>query len=1060
MDHKLFSLSANIDEGLTPEMEAAYIVTPNVRKVAREIVSGYQAGIHCFTIVGTYGTGKSSFLLAFARDLTGMKEHQPRLLPVRSGIYEGPCEVLTIVGDARPLSDLLRQRLIKAGVADTGDALEMLRAYYDKLHKEGRFLLLLIDEMGKVLEHAAVHNPEEELYFIQKLCEYIAPHTRRVLLLTTLHQHFSAYARDLSTEQRNEWNKVRGRLQEVVFAEPVEQLLYLAARHLERHHPDTREGESCQRLRALAVRTGYVTPDFSEELSECLWPLDAFSATAVTRAIQRYGQNERSLFSFLYARGERSLAAYQPAEHRSYNLAAVYDYLISSFRSYLENGAGDSARWAALTMAIERVEHAQWSDERQMMEAVSIVKSVGLLNLLGDAGFRLNSDDMAIYARLSLDIRDAPTLINRLIAIQILRYAVYKDRLVLFEGTDICIEDEMTHAALVVPRPTQFLEDLRHHLSHHVVAVTAAYYQSGTPRYFEYKLLETPRLLTPEGDTDGFVELIFPADDEEHDIVKTMSANCEEAIVYVIWNDTGSLIDRLHQIQKYRYVIAKVKAEGGDHVALRELERLISYEQAVLERSLSEGMFANEGKVTWIYKGQEQTIRSQRDFNHLLSRICSEVYPLAPVIQSELCNRHKLSGSISTARVKYLQALLDHGEESWLGFADDKFPPEKTIYHTLLRATGLHRSDGSWADRPTDTGFLPLWDACETFLASTRDKPRKLTELIRILTARPYKVKEGLLDFWIPTYLYIKRLDYSLYGDGGRYVPSLTMEIFDLMRKHMADFSVKAFATEGVKLQLFNDYRRFLHLEANEEIKGASLIETIRPFLFFYSQRLNDYARQTRKLPHETTLRFRQVLATAKDPERAFLDDMPRALGYDDTMLSDGAQARDYCELIQQAVRELRDCYPRLIDRLEETLVSRLGLHSCDYDTYIVEIRKRLSSVKPHLLPTRQRDFYSHALTVFTNRTEWYQSISFAALGKPLDRLHDDEEPKLHDDLVYLMRECERQAIVSAQLDYTVTADQVERSARLEKQLDEILTGDTNLDTYTLTRMLQKLLNK
>lgn len=58
---KNFSLSANIETGVLGSEK--YIVTANVENVANEIVSQYQSGVHSFTIIGTYGTGKSCFLL-------------------------------------------------------------------------------------------------------------------------------------------------------------------------------------------------------------------------------------------------------------------------------------------------------------------------------------------------------------------------------------------------------------------------------------------------------------------------------------------------------------------------------------------------------------------------------------------------------------------------------------------------------------------------------------------------------------------------------------------------------------------------------------------------------------------------------------------------------------------------------------------------------------------------------------------------------------------------------------------------------------------------------------
>ena len=64
---KPFSLSTNIENGFPDGMQ--YIVTPNARTAVSAMVNDYHVGIHSFTIIGSYGTGKSSFLLALEEDL-------------------------------------------------------------------------------------------------------------------------------------------------------------------------------------------------------------------------------------------------------------------------------------------------------------------------------------------------------------------------------------------------------------------------------------------------------------------------------------------------------------------------------------------------------------------------------------------------------------------------------------------------------------------------------------------------------------------------------------------------------------------------------------------------------------------------------------------------------------------------------------------------------------------------------------------------------------------------------------------------------------------------------
>ena len=218
MASKKFTLSANIENGIVEGTR--YIVTPNVEKVLQEIVNAYQTGIHSFSIIGTYGTGKSSFLLNLEKDLDKNNETK-MLLKNPNVLFNGEFEVLNILGDAKSLSDILTEKLKEITSSDDDDPIALLRDYYNRLKRRNKFLFIAIDEFGKVLEHAAKYDPESELYFFQKFTEFVNAPTRNIILLTTLHQNFSSYAGKLHQAQKNEWTKVKGRFQEVVFAEPV-----------------------------------------------------------------------------------------------------------------------------------------------------------------------------------------------------------------------------------------------------------------------------------------------------------------------------------------------------------------------------------------------------------------------------------------------------------------------------------------------------------------------------------------------------------------------------------------------------------------------------------------------------------------------------------------------------------------------------------------------------------------------------------------------------------------------------------------------------------------------
>ena len=155
--------SVNIEFNTVSDFQ--YIITENTRVVAGNIVNGFNSGHHSFSIIGTYGTGKSSFILALEDDLlSGANRLIKRdVLSPASGF-----EFMNIVGDYASIDTLLASRLGCHGE----DSIEALNQYYLSVRKRNHFLIIVIDEFGKVLEHAANNNPEKELYFLQKLSEF------------------------------------------------------------------------------------------------------------------------------------------------------------------------------------------------------------------------------------------------------------------------------------------------------------------------------------------------------------------------------------------------------------------------------------------------------------------------------------------------------------------------------------------------------------------------------------------------------------------------------------------------------------------------------------------------------------------------------------------------------------------------------------------------------------------------------------------------------------------------------------------------------------------------
>jgi hypothetical protein len=712
------------------------------------------------------------------------------------------------------------------------------------------------------------------LYFIQKVAEFANDTDRDIIFIITLHQNFDAYTQKLNIAQRLEWEKVKGRFKEIAFAEPVEQLLFLAGSYLSGKGIDKIRDDSFDSLLSI-IKESHTFPFNKvsiDEWAKMLYPLDLLSASIITLALQKYGQNERSLFTFLESGDETGIMNIDDLREIYYHIGCVYDYLIQNFYYYLFTKYNpDYLQWAAIRNSLERAEPFFKDD---YFAAAKLIKTIGLLNIFASKAAKIDEAFLQKYSDKSLGIKNAEDIIEQLKKKKIIRYREFNKCFVLFEGTDLDIDAEIRKAGTSVELPKDITHTLKKYFHFPYLLARAIYFKLGTPRFFAFNLTMEPILAIPDGDVDGIINLIFNPDSENESVVN-ISKNCDEAILYAVYKEQNDIKNLLQEIEQIKHVL---NLYPDDRVAQKELKTIRSYLINELNRQIMNNLYQST-YVDWIFMGEIQHIENKRQFNQLLSRICEKIYPYTPRFHNELINRYKLSGTISSARKIFFNHLVNFHHKKELGFPEHRYPPEKAIYLSLIKKTGIHREfeQAMILAEPTEPTFQQLWDVCEIFLYSTRKNKKSVTDLIEILSKKPFRLKNGFLEFWIPLYLFIKRDDYALFSDD-IYVPDLNIETLQLLTRKPRKYSVKAFDIGGVKVELFNKYRIITEKETQSHFTNSLFVETIRPFLVFY-RGLPEYTKRTKRLSKKSRA-LRDALASAKDPEKMFFEDLPQALGY------------------------------------------------------------------------------------------------------------------------------------------------------------------------------------
>ena len=1078
-----YSPSTNIIRDVETPFD--YIVTSNSDQIFNSLISGYlQDAKRSLNIIGSYGTGKSSFLLALRHSLTKKHNYFNR--------YESELKALPtfafipVVGEYESIISAFSTTFSFENKSnDSKGLIKHIEGYYNNLAKDGKGLAIVVDEFGKFLEYVIKHNPEKELYFLQQLAELANDSSKNILFITALHQGFDAYAFELDKVKKNEWTKVGGRFKDLPFNEPVEQLLLLASNRLNDRKYKLPKGFKDLFELISQSKTFPLNDYFSLEMAEKLYPFDMLSAAILTLSLQKYGQNERSLFSFLEGQEYLNINDFDHTQKTYYNLGLVYDYLIYHFHSLIVSRHNEyHHQWTAIRSGLERVEGI-YEDINTVEIAQYIVKIIGLLNIFASSSATINSTFLINYVHYTLKVpkKRVKDILGELEKKhKVIIYRRHLFRYYLTEGSDVDLDQELAKAEALIQEVSNIVGKLNEHFSFPYVLARSYYFETGTPRFFKFMLTDALQQPIPEGEIDGYINLVVSDNTTDKEIILTSKKN-KEAVLYGHYKNIEDIKHWLLEIEKIKSVH---NAHKEDKILVRELNDLEQHYKQKLEESILSGLYGNNEHLDWYFGGEKLTIKNRRGFNKNISKICAQVYSSTPKVHFEMVNKTKLSGAMQNARKKLIRAMVENPNESNLGFPDKKFPPEKSIYMTLLQQTGIHSVQNHVGifQKPNEESLIELWDVCEKFLDSTKPSKRRISDLVETLSSKPFKLKKGLIDYWLPIFLYIKKDEYALFGVHG-FVPNISAENLELIVKNPDKYFIKAFDLDNIKLSIFNSYRELLQQETELKPKTNTFIEAIKPFLSFY-QDLPYYSRQTNKISKKAKL-LRKAIENAKDFEKTFFEDFPQALGY--TLLDierDKEKLKLYIKELKQVIRELREAFDTLIGRFEQSLMSYLGItSSTPFTEYKPAIEDRYKTLKTHLLLHKQKIFSQRLRASMDNSKEWLLSLAQTCLGKKLSQISDKEVPLLFDNLESLLYELDKLNNVRLQdidtdkeyafeLSITsftgklTTASKLIRLSKdnkemLEKQeqsiRDVLKSGDRKLNIAILAKLLQNELN-
>lgn len=963
----------------------SYIPTSRALRTLARVAETFslQNSPRSWSLVGPYGSGKSAFSLFLSHLLNNPEDERGKIAhgvlaradKNLAGQYahhfksnsEGYFRVL-ITGAPEPLT----QRIVKALSAAAEDywsrrkgkkpgilgklrnlsqqrevtisaVMECLSELQSQLAKTScSGILLVIDELGKFLEYEARHYGANEIYLLQKLAEHAQQSNAvNLLLFVLLHQSFEQYAKGLGESLKSEWAKIQGRFEEIPFLESTEQVLKIVARALhqdltskERENVSKQVAAITEILAGQDALPGAMDQDDAASLLSACFPLHPVSAILLPTLCQKIAQNERSLFSYLGSHEEHGfqdmLTRLDNADDFIYP-HHLYDYFIAN-QSVTGGDYLTHRRWVEVVTAIDRMGDARESE-------INLLKTIGILNIAGSrGGFKASK---AILESCQLKGSGLTSTVKTLLGKSVVNFRRFNNEYRVWQGSDFDLEEAL-RGELDNLGEFSLAEELNRAKS--LLPVVARRYtiQNGALRFFVPVFVDAQSYLNApkQADIARIIFYLSCGQDDERLFHKEVVGYFSELDLVTLCYSGTQLQEAVAETQALKRVAINRQELNGDPIAKREFDDRLNG-AAQIEDRLLQNLLDFPELSQWHHGKGQLAVVNKRSLQEVLSGVLQSIYKEAPIIRNELINRDEPSSQANAARNKVLYAMLNHPESLDLNI--DKFPPEKAIYRSLLRETGLHRPVDDFGDvwgfsepetdgRKDRCNMRHVWARINAFLDATELEAKSFAELNRVLQAPPYGLKAGVLPILYFTVYMVYRHELAFFEEK-RYLPQLGNEELERFVKRPDQFTVQRFRITGLKASIYDQYQKALFRKKEKR----TVVELIQPLAAFIGA-LPRFTLKTKSQLYvsPSAIAVRDAFEFASSPEKLLFTDLPRALGFDPEQTEN---LESFPEALQKTIAELKHAYPVMLQQQQALLCKAFEIRNGE----LGEIRRKFA---------------------------------------------------------------------------------------------------------------------
>ena len=559
-------------------------------------------------------------------------------------------------------------------------------------------IYVVYDEFSKFLTGNLKKTSSDEVEVLQYFaenCNRSGKDQMHIMLIS--HQSILNYVDNLPKTKMDSWRAVADRYKTISLNNSSSQMYSLTA-HVIKQEP--RWFDEFKAAHANELRNIYDCWRFSNAFHELdenefkrliylCYPLHPITTFFLPRISEKVAQNERTLFTFLSADGQRNtLPDYlNKTETEKVILLTpdiIYDYFEPLFKAESYNKPIHKI-WKTSTTALSKINNSSEIENR-------IVKIIALINIL-DHPELLPPTTSAVMHILEnqYDSQSITTALTNLTNEGIIRQLDSNHYLRIAEHTDENIGEIINNRIVARSRITDSTQILNAYVGNKVFYPNGYNDEHEITRFFELHFADAKDVIAgidydealQKINGDGIVYAVITDEENRAEAENTICRVSQNRIMFIL----SSMDFDVERLARKFDAIKNILATSEDDILKSELAISLNDLDIALKRYVDSFIRPEYEEAAYYIGGEKKILRRRSNISRELSAICENTFTLFPTINNEAINKNDISKQAVNSRIKVVDGILSNITKPNLGLKGTG--QDVSFMRSTLRMTGI-----------------------------------------------------------------------------------------------------------------------------------------------------------------------------------------------------------------------------------------------------------------------------------------------------------------------------------------------------------------------------------